>query len=128
VPTWTLSEIEEAVRSSWGPDTLFASADYMARGSGQPSRGQCGTTALVIRDLLGGDLMVADVEYDGRVEGVHYWNLTPGEVELDLTRDQFTRGESLVNQRRVTTGRNPGSAGEQPFQLLKQRVAAALDA
>jgi hypothetical protein len=65
VPTWTLSEIEAAVRSSWGPDTVFASADYMARGSGQPSRGQCGTTALVIQNLLGGDLMVADVEYEG---------------------------------------------------------------
>jgi hypothetical protein len=126
MPTWTLSEIEAAVRSSWGPDTCFASAEYLARGSEQPSRGQCGTTALVIQDLLGGDLMVADVEYEGRVEGVHYWNLTPGGLELDLTRDQFTPGESLINQRRVTTGRNPSSAGEQHFQLLHGRVTAHL--
>ncbi len=126
VPTWTLSEIETAVRASWGPDTLFASADYMARGSGQASRGQCGTTALVIQTLLGGDLMVADVEYGGRVEGVHYWNVTPGGVELDLTRDQFTPAESLVNQRRVEGGRNSSSAGEQPFQVLRQRVTAVL--
>ena len=90
------------------------------------SRGQCGTTALVIQDLLGGDLMVADVEYQGRVEGVHYWNLTPGGIELDLTRDQFIPGESLVNQRRVTAGRNSSRAGEGPFQLLRQRVATAL--
>ena len=100
----------------------------MARGAGQPSRGQCGTTALVIQNLLGGDLMVADVEYEGRVEGVHYWNVTPGGVELDLTRDQFTPAESLVNQRRVTTGRNSSAAGEQPFQLLRERVTAALGA
>ena len=126
MPTWTLSELEAAVRSSWGPDTLFASAHFMARGSGQPSRGQCGTTALVIQDLLGGDLMVADVECEGRVEGVHYWNVTPGGVELDLTRDQFTSAESLVNRRRVTGGRNSSSAGEQPFQLLRERVTAAL--
>jgi hypothetical protein len=126
MPTWTLSEIEGAVRASWGPDTFVASADYMARGSGQPSRGQCGTTALVIQDLLGGDLMVADVEYEGRVEGVHYWNVTPGGVELDLTRDQFIGAESLINQRRVTTERNPSAAGEQPFQLLRRRVTAAL--
>jgi hypothetical protein len=124
--TWTLSEIEAAVRSCWGPDTAFATRDYLARGTGQPSRGQCGTTALVIQELLGGDLMVADVEYDGRVEGVHYWNVTPGGVELDLTRDQFTPGESLVNQRRVATGRSSSSAGEQPFRLLKERVTAAL--
>ena len=126
--TWTLSEIEAAVRSSWAPDTFVASPDYMARGSGQASRGQCGTTALVIQHLLGGDLMVADVEYDGRVEGVHYWNVTPGGVELDLTRDQLTPAESLVNQRRVTTGRNSSAAGEQPFQLLRERVTAALGA
>ena len=126
MPTWTLTEIEAAVRSSWGPDTFFASTDYMARGSGQPSRGQCGTTALVIQNLLGGDLMVADVEYEGRVEGVHYWNVTPGGLELDLTRDQFTPEESLINQRRVRTGRNPSGAGEQPFQLLQGRVTAAL--
>jgi hypothetical protein len=124
--TWTLSEIEAAVRSSWGPDTSFASPDYMARGRGQPSRGQCGTTALVIQDLLGGDLMVADVEYEGRVEGVHYWNMTPGGVELDLTRDQFTSGESLINQRQVKAERNSSSEGEQPFQLLKNRVTNAL--
>jgi hypothetical protein len=126
VSTWTLSEIEAAVRSSWGPDTVFASADYMARGSGQPSRGQCGTTALVIQSLLGGDLMVADVEYEGRMEGVHYWNVTPGGVELDLTLDQFTPAELLINQRKVRTGRNPSSAGKQPFQLLRKRVTAAL--
>jgi hypothetical protein len=111
MPTWTLS--------------VFASADYMARGS-QPSRGQCGTTALVIQDLLGGDLMVADVEYEGSVEGVHYWNLTPGGVELDLTRDQFTPAESLINQRRTGTGRRSSSEGEQPFLLLRERVRAAL--
>jgi hypothetical protein len=126
MPTWTLSEIEAAVRSSWGPDTFFASADYMARGCGRPSRGQCGTTALVIQHLLGGDLMVADVEYAGRVEGVHYWNVMAGGVELDLTRDQFTSAESLVNQRRVTSRRKSSSAGEQPFQLLQERVTAAL--
>ena len=126
VPTLTLSKIEAAVRASWAPDTSFASADYMARGSGQPSRGQCGTTALVLQELLGGDLLVADVEHDGRVDGVHYWNVTSGGVELDLTRDQFTPAESLVNVRRVTTGRNSGGLGEQPFQLLRERVAAAL--
>jgi hypothetical protein len=126
MPTWTLSEIEAAVRASWGPDTAFASDDDLARGGRQPSRGQCGTTALVIQSLLGGDLMVADVEYDGRVEGVHYWNVMPGGAELDLTRDQFVPGEVLSNRRRVESTRNPSSPGEQPFQRLMGRVAAAL--
>ncbi len=126
MPTWTLSGIEAAVRSSWGPDTVFASADYLSRGNGKPSRGQCGTTALVIQRLLGGDLMVADVEFEGRVDGVHYWNVTPGGVEVDLTRDQFHPAESLTNQRRVTAERDSSSAGERPLQLLQERVIAAL--
>ncbi len=126
MPTWTLSEIEAAVRSSWGPDTCYATDDYLARGRERPSRGQCGTTALVLQSLLGGDLMVADVVYEGRVEGVHYWNVTAGGLELDLTRDQFAAGESLANQRRITTERSATSAGEPAFQLLHARVTAAL--
>ncbi|MEZ0493175.1 hypothetical protein AB2L28_13110 [Kineococcus sp. TBRC 1896] len=126
--TLTLSAIEAAVRCSWGPDTVFASPEYMARGGGQPSRGQCGTTALVVQELLGGDLMVADVEHEGRVEGVHYWNVSVGGIELDLTGDQFAAGEALVNARRVTMRRNPAGAGEVPFQVLRGRVAAALRA
>jgi hypothetical protein len=126
MPTLTLNAIEAAVRASWGPDTTFASTDYMARGSGQPSRGQCGTTALVLQELLGGDLMVADVEHEGRVAGVHYWNVTAGGIEVDLTRDQFTDTEKLVDVRRVTTQRNHVGAGEQPFRRLRERVTAAL--
>lgn len=125
--TLTLNKIEAAVRASWGPETAYASAAYMARGREQPSRGQCGTTALVVQDLLGGDLMVADVQCEGQVEGVHYWNAMPGGVELDLTRDQFTTGESLVDRRRITTRRNSSAtAGEEAYQLLRQRVTAAL--
>lgn len=125
--TLTLTGIEAAVRVSWGPDTAFASAPYMARGLEQPSRGQCGTTALVIQELLGGDLMVADVECEGQVEGVHYWNAMPGGLELDLTRDQFMPSESLINTRRVTNRRNASAtAGEQAFQLLRTRVLASL--
>jgi hypothetical protein len=70
--------------------------------------------------------MVADVEYEDGVEGVHYWNVTAGDVEIDLTRDQFGPGESLVNVRRVTTRRNSRGLGEQPFLRLQARVAAAL--
>jgi hypothetical protein len=126
MPGWTVDEIETALRSSWGPDTVFASEDYMTRSDAQPSRGQCGTTALVVQRLLGGDLMVADVEHEGQIEGVHYWNATPEHGELDLTRDQFVPGESLVNTRRVTVPRNAATAGEQPFQLLWERVTTRL--
>ncbi len=122
----TLLEIEAAVRASWGPDTSYASDAYMSRGAGQPSRGQCGTTALVVHDLLGGDLMVADLEHEGLVDGVHYWNVLPDGVEVDLTRDQLTPRERLVDVRRVAVPRNRSSAGEPAFLVLRARVALAL--
>jgi hypothetical protein len=57
-----------------------------------PTHGQCAITALVIQDLLGGDLL------KGKVNGAeHYWNRLPDSSEFDLTRDQF--GDTV----RVTT-------------------------
>ncbi|WP_380171354.1 hypothetical protein ACFEMC_20545 [Kineococcus sp. DHX-1] len=122
----TLNAIESALRSSWDDDTTFASPEYLARGDGRASRGQCGPTALVVQELLGGDLVVADVEHAGRRNGVHYWNVTAAGVELDLTADQFTPDERLVDPRRVTGRRNVDSPGERAFGLLRDRVAAVL--
>ncbi|WP_146239622.1 hypothetical protein [Curtobacterium sp. MCSS17_011] len=125
--TLHLSDIETAVRSSWGPDTFLASDEYMALRPELPSRGQCGTTALVVQGLLGGDLMVADVEYEDVVTGVHYWNVTSGGIELDLTNDQFAPGEKLLNPRQVQGERNTAGPGERPYQALKLRVEGALE-
>lgn len=80
-----------------------------------------------MQELLGGDLMVADLEHEGRVDGVHYWNVTHDGVELDLTRDQLTPHERLINPRRVAVpARNPSSPGEPAFLVLRARVALAL--
>lgn len=122
----TVVAIESAVRASWGPDTVYASDAYMTRGVGRLSRGQCGTTALVVHELLGGDLMVADVEHEGRVDGVHYWNVLPDGVEVDLTRDQLILDERLINPRRVAVPRNRSSPGEPAYLALRTRVALAL--
>lgn len=126
VKTPTLPEIGSALRASWGGDTAYASDAYMARGTDRLSRGQGWTTALVVQELLGGDLMVADLEHEGRVDGVHYWNVTPDGVEVDLTRDQLTPHERLVDPRRVTVPTNRSSPGEPAFLLLRARVALAL--
>jgi hypothetical protein len=54
----TLQQIEAAVRSSWGPQTCDpADLPWSAE---RPSRGQCTATALVLHDLLGGELLMAD--------------------------------------------------------------------
>ena len=79
----------------------------MAHGHpGDPAHGQCGAVALVVQDLLGGDLVVGEVFVGSERLGVHYWNrLENGEI-LDLTRAQFVEGETVTGVR--TIRRPPG--------------------
>jgi hypothetical protein len=59
-----------ALRSSWGPETCDP-VDLADWHPGNPTRGQCGVTVLVVNDLLGGDLVMAEVSYvDGTKQGV----------------------------------------------------------
>ncbi len=89
---YTLTELEEAIRASWGLDTADADNDWTPE---NPSCGQCDVTSLVVHDLLGGELLGSDVYLDGeRVEG-HMWNRLASGIEVDLTRDQFQRGEAV---------------------------------
>lgn len=88
----TLVEIEDAIRASWGPDTVDPDDGW---DPAHPARGQCDVTTLVVHDLFGGELLSADVYRDGeRVDG-HMWNRLPGGLELDLTREQFVDGQEI---------------------------------
>jgi hypothetical protein len=56
----TREDIEAAVRAAWARDTCDpVEADDWSPAN--PARGQCGTTALTINDLLGGELLLAEV-------------------------------------------------------------------
>jgi hypothetical protein len=93
-------DLEAAVRAAWSLDTCDP-VDADGWCAANPSRGQCGSTALTIHDLLGGDLLIAEViRGDGSRQGVHYWNLLPDGTELDLTREQFAPDE-VVQQPRI---------------------------
>jgi hypothetical protein len=121
--------VETAIVASWGADTRYASERYMARGRpGDPARGQCGATALVVQDLLGGILLVGDVLAGSERLGVHYWNrLDSGEV-LDLSSAQFVEGEVVTGARVVP--RPPGlpAHGADAYLSLRRRVARLLAA
>ncbi|HEV7975357.1 YunG family protein [Amycolatopsis sp.] len=58
--TWALVDLECAIRDARGVDTCdpVDLADWRAD---NPARGQCGVTALVLHDLLGGDLLLGEV-------------------------------------------------------------------
>jgi hypothetical protein len=122
----TLRTVEAAVRASWGPDVCEDPADLPLWSPANPARGQCGPTALVVNDLLGGDLCVAEVRLaDGSQRGFHWWNRLAG-TDIDLTREQFGPDE-FVQEPRVMP-RPPGRLlrGEVQYRLLRSRVMARL--
>ncbi|WP_207170099.1 MULTISPECIES: hypothetical protein [unclassified Nesterenkonia] len=128
----TLKDIEQAFRASWGADTTcLAPSSLPAWGPDNPAHGQCGPTALVLQDLLGGELLIADVSAgDGSGAGsgaVHYWNKLLGGLEVDLTCEQFS-SHHIVGEPRVVVRPPEGPRahiGE--YQLLRRRVFSALN-
>lgn len=89
---FTLAQLEEAIRSSWSLDTADADNDWTPE---NPSCGQCDITSLVVQDLLGGELLGADVYLAGERVEAHMWNRLSSGIEIDLTREQFGRGEAI---------------------------------
>lgn len=119
-------DLEAAVRAAWALDTCdpVDAADWSAA---NPSRGQCGSTALVIHDLLGGDLVIAEViRGDGSRQGVHYWNLLPDGSELDLTREQFADDEAIQQPRVLRRPAGPPGRCAEQYRTMRHRVFDAL--
>ncbi len=117
----TLDELTAAVRAAWCPETCDDSdlADWTP---GNPARGQCGATALLVHDVLGGDLLLAEVLLpDGSRQGVHWWNRLPDGSEADLTRQQFAAHEVIQPPRVVV--RPPGLPRRNREQYLRLRAA-----
>jgi GNAT superfamily N-acetyltransferase len=117
----TLTELEAAIRAAWGRDT---SADPDEWTTGNPARGQCDATAVLVRSYLGGEILVADVLRGGRRLERHAWNRLASGLTLDVTRDQFRAGDELGSP----AVQEPILLGDAPARhaLLAERVAATL--
>ncbi|MER5949683.1 hypothetical protein ABT127_26885 [Streptomyces sp. NPDC001904] len=123
-----LTDIERAVRASWDAETC--PPESRARWTGDnPARDQCGVTALVLNDLLGGDLLRGEVHVDGVRVDYHWWNRLGDGLEVDLTREQFAPHEIVT----------PGTVIPRPptaelrrlreeYELLRERVLDRLGA
>lgn len=124
----TLLEVEHAFRNAWGADTTcLAPGSLPGWSPDNPSHGQCGPSALVLQDLFGGDLLLADVSAGaGGVSSVHYWNRLQGGLEVDLTRDQFASSHTVGEPRVVVRPAEGPRAHRSEYQLLRRRVLAAL--
>ncbi|MER7724835.1 hypothetical protein [Streptomyces sp. NPDC096323] len=115
-----LAGIEAAVRSSWGVDTT--TPEYRPHWTpDNPARDQCGVTALVVHDLLGGELIRGEVHVDGVRTDYHWWNrLGPG-TDIDLTREQFAP-EEIVSGGTVISRPPQIARLREEYELLRGRV------
>lgn len=105
-----LADIEAAIRSSWDADTT--TPEHRPRWDpDNPARDQCGVTALVVNDLLGGELIRGEVRVDGERVDYHWWNGLGLGIEIDLTREQFGPHE-------VVSG---GTVIDRPAEIVRLR-------
>lgn len=77
----------DTIRAAWCRDT---SADPDKWTPQNPAMGQCAVTALIVQDLIGGELERVDVHVAWTDKPVsHYRNVQPDGTRLDLTFSQF---------------------------------------
>jgi hypothetical protein len=113
------------LRAAWGRDTCDPHdlADWRPE---NPSRGQCGVTALLVQDLLGGDLILGEVFVDRANVGHHYWNRLPDGRDVDFTADQFHPTEVVIGGQVQQRPPNAPVRCREQYKLLRRRVLAAL--
>lgn len=120
----TLFDVERAVRASW--DARTCDPDDLPWDPARPERGQCGATALVLHDLLGGRLVLAEVRRGDARVGFHWWNALPSGLAIDLTADQLDEDEELGEPRLVVRPEGPPRRCAAQYALLRERVLARL--
>jgi hypothetical protein len=126
--TFTLAQLEDAIRGAWSEDTASEDNEWSPD---NPSCGQCDITTLVVHDLLGGEVLAADVFLDGERVESHMWNRLASGLEVDLTREQFRSGQ-VIGEPSVRT-RPSGFDRSHPryhryekYLVLSERVRSAL--
>jgi len=127
VPRPNLHEVTNAIVTSWSRDTCYATKGFIDRGRpNDHSRGQCGPTALVLQDWLGGELLVAEVFVNDLADGVHYWNRLSDDTEVDLTSDQFLSDETVGEAKVIARPAEMPTRGREQYLLLRDRVITLL--
>lgn len=84
--------LPELMRLAWRRETSSPTV-HKHWTADNPGKGQDTITALLVQDLLGGNLLRADV----KGYGFHYWNRLASGRERDLTRAQLPQGAKLAS-------------------------------
>lgn len=101
------------IQDAWCRET---SVDPDGWTSENPAWGQCAVTALVVQELLGGELRAGWV---GDVR--HYWVLV-GSHDLDLTLRQFGSGWPRDDEPRSRGELLSNADTERRYHLLRERI------
>ncbi|WP_306214564.1 YunG family protein [Actinoplanes sp. RD1] len=117
----TAEELRPVLRAAWGRDTCDPH-DLDDWTPANPARGQCGVTALVVQELLGGELVLAEVHVEGAKVGHHYWNRLPGGEEVDFTADQFRAEERVVGGTVQPRPAGPPRRCREQYEILRGRL------
>ncbi len=83
-----MENLETILNLSWEKRTCYKDSKKKWT-CDKPYIGQCAVTALVVNDLLGGDIMKVKVNGES-----HYYNVVDGDI-IDYTRKQYEDG--LIN-------------------------------
>jgi XTP/dITP diphosphohydrolase len=117
----SLSDIGAILKRSWTAATSYWPEQWH---KGNSSFGQCAVSALVVQDILGGELIHCKVQYGGNTVG-HFFNKLPGGLEADFTKDQFPKDMILMRKsvaERPDILRAPGTATR--YEALKASFKA----
>lgn len=125
----SLGELTAALHKAWSAETSVWDNDWPP---GNPARGQCDVSSLVVQDYYGGDLIRFAVRGKGIHEN-HYCNLLDDGTLLDTTRSQYiapmTLKEYPVVLGKYASVREKRLADEETrtrYELLKRRVSEVL--
>lgn len=122
---WNLLDLDRALRASWAADTCSPD-DQDKWQPDNPAWGHCDISSLLVHDLFGGDLMVGEVRLAGEQHGFHWWNALPSGMQLDVTLEQFRRGQRVTAARVVSRPPGPLPRRWEDYLLLRERVSRHL--
>lgn len=121
---YTKDQLQAALSKSWTQQTSKNPVEWSTK---NPARGQCAVSALIVQELLGGELQKVDTIFNSKQEG-HFRNVINGAV-IDTTRSQYPESqqfvESEINLHSFATAREKLLADEDTcrrYEILKSTV------
>ncbi|PTM57651.1 YunG family protein [Desmospora activa] len=106
--------LQQVLAHSWSIQT---STKYT---TDNPARGQCGVTALVVHDILGGEILKTPLP-----EGWHFYNKIEGR-RMDFSASQFTE---MIDYQDIPSDRTEAFAdtNKEQYRSLRKGVFMQMD-